>query len=94
MLGSWTGTHGSGRLVLNLTSQNGNTVSGTMTMAGPNGNETSSISGQVGPGTSISLSEIGGSATFSGSLSATQASGTWRAAPGTAARQWFVVKQN
>ncbi len=95
MVGTWQGTNGAARLVLNVTSQSGTTVSGTMTMAGPNGNETTSISGQLNPATGdISLSQIGGSASFSGNLSATQAAGTWRPAPGTAARQWFVVKQN
>jgi hypothetical protein len=95
MLGSWSGTNGSARLLLSVTSQNGTTVSGNMTMTGPNGDQTTSISGQLNPATGdISFSEIGGSASFTGRLSATQATGTWRAAPGTAARQWFVVKQN
>jgi hypothetical protein len=94
MLGTWQGTNGAARLVLNVTSQNGTTVSGTMTMEGPDGPETKSISGQLNPATGdIALSQIGGSAIFSGRLSATQATGTWRPAPGTAARQWFVVKQ-
>ncbi len=95
MVGRWQGTNGAARLILNVTSQSGTTVSGTMTTAGPNGDETTSFSGQLNPTTGdISLSQIGGSASFSGRLSDTQATGTWRAAPGTAARQWFVVKQN
>ena len=97
MVGSWQGSGGSESMRLVIDSQNGRTISGRVVLTNRETEETRSVSvaGQLDPATgAIALSEIGGSASFSGELrNPTQASGTWRAAPGTTARQWFVVKQ-
>lgn len=94
LTGTWAGTAGAGPMRLVISNQTGNTLSGSVVLTIGGNEETHNVSGSIDPSNgALSLSEIGGSASFAGTLSGTTARGTWRPAPGVAARQWFVVKR-
>ncbi|MCA9495139.1 MAG: hypothetical protein KC621_34665, partial [Myxococcales bacterium] len=94
LAGTWSGSSGTGPMTLEITHQSGRELTANAKVPGGR----LALSGSVDAGgTSVRLAEVGGAATFSGTLDTAGAKprlqGTWRRDADGQPYQWLVVQK-
>ncbi|MCO4745091.1 MAG: hypothetical protein KC912_09900 [Proteobacteria bacterium] len=94
-MGNWAGTAGSGALTLRLDEPKRNAITGSARLVVSGATRDIDLEGTFDPANgALSLSEVGGALTLSGTVSQATAQGTWSPGSGSTARQWFVVRKD